>query len=124
MGKVETLEVGLCTFTPRAVTRKWCRWYLTGRELLRRARAVNGDYGIEVAVLLQNFCRMQLPDSWSGRTFILPGSRCWMWVGWRPRCFVAALKQVGDEWKLLYRTVAGGFGPQDYFLESFPPPIR
>lgn len=121
---METLEVGACRLTPRAVTRKWCQWHLTRRELLRRARAVNGSYGVEIAVLLQLLRGMKLPASWDGRTFILPGSRCWMWAGWRPRRFVAALVQVGGEWKLLYRTILGGFGPQDYFLESVPRPIR
>lgn len=112
MAELDTLRV--CSkFVPVPLTHGWDRWDFSFGWLRRRAAERNAllDEG-KAAALLQK----QMPSSWSGRTFIFPRTARWFFCGLVPRRFVAAMRQENGNWQLVYRSVNGGFGRDDYLL--------
>ncbi len=111
------MEINNLQYVPVGLTNKWGSRELSLPQLQQIARRLHGEWSTEVGEVLRS---LDLPNSWRQLTIILPASVRWFRSGLLMRRYVAALKWVNDEWRVLFRPVAGGFGPKDYLIQLVP----
>jgi hypothetical protein len=111
------MEVRNLKYRLVGLTSKWNKQELSLPQLRQIAQRLHGEWSTEVGEALRS---LDLPNSWRQLTIILPASVRWFRSGLLLRRYVAALKWVNDEWKVLFRPIAGGFDQHDYLIQLEP----